>query len=87
MSLPRLKDSAFELRHRVAVLTLKRDDVRNTLSGTELIPDLLTTLEWCNQTDDVAVLIIIGEGKAFSAGGNLKAMRERSGASVQEVDK
>ena len=87
MSLPRLKDSALELRDRVAALTLKRDDVRNTLSGTELIPDLLTTLEWCNQTDDVAVLIIIGEGKAFSAGGNLKAMRERSGASVQEVDK
>ena len=87
MPLPQLKDSALELRDRVAVLTLKRDDVRNTLSGTELIPELLTTLEWCNQTDDVAVLIIIGEGKAFSAGGNLKAMRERSGASVQEVDK
>jgi enoyl-CoA hydratase/carnithine racemase len=76
--LPTLKDAALELEGRVAVLTFKRDDMRNALSGTSLTDDICATLEWTNACADVSVLIITGAGAAFSAGGNIKAMRERA---------
>jgi enoyl-CoA hydratase/carnithine racemase len=76
--LPVLKDAALDLEGRVAVLTFKRDDMRNALSGTSLTDDICATLEWTNACADVSVLIITGAGAAFSAGGNVKAMRERA---------
>jgi enoyl-CoA hydratase/carnithine racemase len=76
--LPVLKDAALDLEGRVAVLTFKRDDMRNALSGTSLTDDICATLEWTNDCADVSVLIITGAGAAFSAGGNIKAMRERA---------
>lgn len=63
---------------RVAVLTFKRDDMRNALSGTHLTEDICATLDWANANPEVSVLILTGDGSAFSAGGNIKAMRERA---------
>ena len=79
-ALPLLKDSALTLDDRVAVLTFKRDDVRNALTGTELTSDIVATLAWATATADVSVLIVTGEGSAFSAGGNIKTMGERAKA-------
>jgi enoyl-CoA hydratase/carnithine racemase len=62
----------------VALLTLQRDDVRNALTGTALVDDICTTLEWADACADLSVLILTGAGSAFSAGGNIKVMRERS---------
>jgi len=76
--LPKLKDAALELDGRVAVLTFRRDDMRNALTGTSLVDDICATLEWANRATDVSVLILTGAGAAFSAGGNIKAMRERA---------
>jgi enoyl-CoA hydratase/carnithine racemase len=76
--LPALKDAALEREGRVAVLTFKRDDMRNALSGTALIDDICATLEWANAAPGVSVLVLTGAGSAFSAGGNIKAMRERA---------
>jgi enoyl-CoA hydratase/carnithine racemase len=76
--LPALKDAALELEGRVAVLTFKRDDVRNALTGTGLVDDICATLEWANAGPDVSALILTGAGSAFSAGGNIKMMRERA---------
>ena len=76
---PELKDAALTLQDRVATLTLQRDDVRNALTGTHLIDDIVNTVEWVNRNSDVSVLIITGEGKAFSAGGNVKEMRDKTG--------
>jgi enoyl-CoA hydratase/carnithine racemase len=76
--LPSLKDSALVLDGRVAVLTFKRDDMRNALSGTHLTEDICATLDWANANPEVSVLILTGDGSAFSAGGNIKAMRERA---------
>jgi enoyl-CoA hydratase/carnithine racemase len=53
--------------------------VRNALTGTALVEDILRTLAWCKNTPAVSVLILTGAGKAFSAGGNIKQMRDRSG--------
>jgi len=82
--LPALKDAALELDGRVAVLTFKRDDMRNALTGTGLVDDICATLAWANTAMDVSVLILTGAGAAFSAGGNIKAMRERAMTSTTE---
>lgn len=76
---PQLLDATLQLDNRIALLTLNRDDVRNALTGTHLIDDILKAIQWVNESDDVSVLVITGAGKAFSAGGNIKEMLERDG--------
>lgn len=84
-TLPVMKDAALTLDERVAVLTFRRNDVRNALSSTELTSDIVATLAWANASPDVSVLILTGEGSAFSAGGNIKTMGERSKAPAFEL--
>jgi enoyl-CoA hydratase/carnithine racemase len=79
MKIPKLKDSLLEVEGRVAILTFQRNDVRNALTGTFLIDDILRTVSWSNGEDGISVLIITGEGAAFSAGGNIREMQEQSG--------
>ncbi|WP_097459779.1 enoyl-CoA hydratase-related protein [Mangrovitalea sediminis] len=87
--LPALKDARLELDDGIATLTLNRDDVRNALTGTHLIDDIVTVADWVNRADAVSVLVLTGAGSAFSAGGNIKDMRDRSGdfgGDVAEVE-
>lgn len=85
--LPQLSDATLELNQGVATLTFMRHDVRNALTGTELITDILQTIEWANTaTNDVSVLIMTGNGSAFSAGGNIKDMQERGGDFAGDVE-
>lgn len=81
-SLPVLKDANLVRDGRIAVLTLQRDDVRNALTGTALVDDICATLGWANACEDLSVLILTGAGSAFSAGGNIKVMRERAAAAA-----
>lgn len=89
-TLPTLHDANLTLVERVATLTFNRDDVRNALTGTALIDDIVSTANWVNANRDVSVLILTGAGKAFSSGGNVKEMRDKQGlfggqaAEVQE---
>jgi enoyl-CoA hydratase/carnithine racemase len=76
---PLLTDAHLKIEDRVAELRFDREDVRNALTGTALVDDILTTLNWCNQTPQISVLIMTGSGSAFSAGGNIKQMRDREG--------
>ncbi len=77
--LPELRDSTLAIEDRVALLTFQRDDVRNALTGTALIDDVVRTASWASEARDVSVLIITGAGAAFSSGGNVKEMQEKSG--------
>ncbi|WP_286238721.1 enoyl-CoA hydratase-related protein [Neptuniibacter halophilus] len=79
VQLPNLTDSQLTLSDRVATLTFQRHDVRNALTGTALIDDILSVVDWANREPEVSVLIFTGEGSAFSAGGNIKEMTEREG--------
>src|SRR5215831_14184750 len=64
----------------VATLTLNRPESRNPL-GEEGDGDLFAAAcQDINADRDVRCAILTGAGSAFSAGGNVKAMRERSGA-------
>jgi len=89
MQLPVTKDARLGVEGRIATLTLDRHDVRNALTGTALIEDIVAVAEWINRCDDVSVLVITGAGSAFSAGGNIKDMAERGAdfaGTVAEVE-
>ncbi len=78
-SLPQLVDSKLSLSDRVAVLTMSRDDMRNALTGTALVDDIVAAATWANETMAVSVMILTGTGSSFSAGGNIKDMQARRG--------
>lgn len=76
--IPQLKDATLEVEGRIAILTFRRDDVRNALNGTELVTEIPAALAWAQNNPEVSVLIMTGAGSAFSAGGNIKTMGERA---------
>ncbi|MFT6550979.1 MAG: enoyl-CoA hydratase/carnithine racemase [Zhongshania marina] len=78
-SQPILCDATLTVTNRYATLCFERDDVRNALTGTSLIDDLCSTLDWANRNKDISCLIITGAGSAFSSGGNIKEMRDKVG--------
>ncbi|MFO8047239.1 MAG: enoyl-CoA hydratase-related protein [Halomonas sp.] len=84
-SLPQLTDARLTLDGRIATLVMDRHDVRNALTGTTLVDDIIAVAEWVNGCDDVSVLVITGEGSAFSAGGNVKDMANRGGDFAGDV--
>ena len=61
----------------VVTLTLNRPDARNALSD-ELTGALRRGIAFASTAPEVAVLVISGSGKAFCAGGDVKAMGQRS---------
>ncbi|HKD23038.1 MAG TPA: crotonase/enoyl-CoA hydratase family protein [Rhizomicrobium sp.] len=63
----------------IVTLTINRPESRNPLGEDgdgELFADAAARI---NADRDVRAVILTGAGKAFSAGGNLKAMREKAG--------
>ncbi len=70
----------FEKEGHIVTLTINRPDARNPLGEEGDGPLFAETAERINADRDVRCVILTGAGKAFSAGGNLKSMRERSGA-------
>jgi len=59
-------------------LTLDRTDFRNAWSD-EMLRSFQTALDAAEADPSCRVLAVTGAGSAFSAGGDLKAMRDRSG--------
>ena len=79
MKHPNLTDCSLEVIDRVALLTFNRDDVRNALTGTTLVDDIVTAVEWVNRCEEISLLVLTGAGSAFSAGGNIKEMQAKQG--------
>ena len=87
---PLLSDAMLVLENRIAILTFNRHDVRNTLTDTNLINEIVDTVEWANNNKDVSVLVFTGAGSTFSAGGNVKDMVDRKNdfaGDVEELEK
>jgi len=70
----------FEKSDKIVMLTINRPESRNPLGEDgdgELFEDATRRI---NADRELRCAILTGAGKSFSAGGNLKAMREREGA-------
>jgi enoyl-CoA hydratase/carnithine racemase len=69
----------FEKTGRIATITLNRPESRNAIATHQDCADLVAALQKAESDPDVSVAIITGAGKAFCAGGDLKAMKDRVG--------
>lgn len=76
--LPALTDLVYAVDGAIATITLDRPEARNAYSEA-MIESLLAILDHAEADPAVRVVILTGAGKAFSAGGDLKRMRDRSG--------
>jgi enoyl-CoA hydratase/carnithine racemase len=73
------QDIGMSVVGRVAVVALQKPETGNTISDARTIDELEGAIGALQAAAQVSVLILTGSGKIFSAGGNLDAMRERSG--------
>lgn len=64
----------------VALLTLNRPEALNALGREGDGDQAAAVCNEINANSEIRCVILTGSGKAFSAGGDVKAMRERSGA-------
>jgi 2-(1,2-epoxy-1,2-dihydrophenyl)acetyl-CoA isomerase len=71
-----------ERRGRVAILTMIKPESMNAIGTHDDCNDIVDTLAALGQDRGVSAIILTGSGKAFSAGGNLKAMQARTGIGV-----
>jgi len=69
-----------EKRGHVAILTLNRPDAMNALGMPGDGDQIQAVCEQINGDDDVRCVVLTGAGRAFSAGGDVKAMKAREGA-------
>src|SRR5581483_3865629 len=69
----------YEQDGRIVTLTLNRPEARNAIATHEDCEELAGAFERANDDPAVSCLILTGAGSAFSAGGNIKAMKERNG--------
>ena len=69
-----------EKRGHVAILTLNRPDAMNALGAPGDGDQVAAACEAINDDQDIRCVILTGAGKAFSAGGDVKAMKAREGA-------
>lgn len=66
----------FEVRENVAYITLNDPENLNPVT-VEVLRDLMQCLTYCEQEDAVRAIVIRGAGGNFTAGGNVKVMKER----------
>lgn len=78
--------SSIQLRTEdgVAILTLDRPEVRNAVDDA-MRGELMAALERVNRDDSVRALVLTGAGKAFCAGGDIRAMQQRMQAPAGEI--
>ena len=69
----------FEKNGSVVTLTMNRPDIRNPLGEPEDVTNFEEASKLINDDEDVRCVILTGAGKAFSAGGNVKNMQNKSG--------
>lgn len=58
---------------RVATVTMNRPDALNALNK-EMIKGLIVKLKEIGDSDDIDIVVLTGNGRAFSAGGDIKSM-------------
>ncbi|MCC5808950.1 MAG: crotonase/enoyl-CoA hydratase family protein [Ectothiorhodospiraceae bacterium] len=69
----------FETEDHLAILTMNRPDTRNAISEEEMIAAIEDAVERINRDNTIRAVILTGAGTAFSSGGNVKHMRDKTG--------
>ena len=74
-----------ETRGKVGVITLNRPQALNALSP-ELMRDLASALDAFEGDADIGCIVVTGSDRAFAAGADIKAMKEKSYMDVYKED-
>jgi 2-(1,2-epoxy-1,2-dihydrophenyl)acetyl-CoA isomerase len=74
---PETDQLLFRRDGRVVTFTLNRPEARNALAD-DLTRSLRRGIKWATQEDSVGALVLTGSGSAFCAGGDVKAMAQKS---------
>ena len=69
----------YEKTGRIVTVTMNRPESRNAIASFDDCEALIEALERAGADPEVSVLILTGAGSAFSAGGDLRGMRDRNG--------
>jgi len=64
---------------RIATVTFNAPERRNTMTDAPMIEAMLAALQDVESDPAISVMILTGAGSAFSAGGDVKAMANRTG--------
>lgn len=67
----------YEQQDAIVTLTMNRPEERNALSDASQMDEIVATCDRINRDMSVKAVILTGAGTAFSAGGNVKHMREK----------
>ena len=73
----------FEVRDRIGYISLDRPEKRNALNY-ETVSELKQTFEQAAQKEDVKVIVLTGEGKAFCAGADLAYIQQLQNNTYEE---
>ena len=68
----------FNIENGIAHLVLARDDIRNAFEQ-DFTDEIVDAIERTQLSEDARVLVLSAEGSAFSAGGNIKDMKDKKG--------
>ena len=79
----KLKTLEIDINHRVAVVWLARDDVRNAFNEVS-IAELAQAFTELGRNDDVRAIVLAAKGPAFCAGADLDWMKRMAGYSHEE---
>ena len=71
---PEYTDIMYEVKDRIAHITLNRPEKLNALSN-NLRAELIHAMKWAESEPEVGVIVLAGSGRAFSAGYDLTPSR------------
>ena len=77
MTVPDLQTIEFAITDTIATIQLNRPDAANGMN-VEMMRELLTAVMHCDGNKDIRAIILTGNGKMFSAGGDLRYFASRS---------
>ena len=70
----------------IALITLNRPEIKNAISDADVIDAFDAMVDQLNVDGSVKVAVFTGEGDIFSGGGNIKAMKNRTGMFAGDVE-
>ncbi len=73
-----------ERKNRVAILTMNRPEALNAIGAIEDCDSIVDTFFALGNDRSVSAIVLTGAGRAFSSGGNIKGMQQRTGIGVLE---